>query len=240
VDIDPMADRPGAADDRTPSRLGPILVGALIGVLATAVIVLAVVLMRDGDGDETTTTTTSSTTTSTTSTTVPDDLRGVALRLDVLLERSARARTDVVETVATLSADCSLDPGEASQTLYLVEQSRQELITELSALQVTGNEEADELVALLIAAMQHSQHANQHFLAWVNSEYGRFYYDNSEWDEASQTMVVTCPGPAPKTEDWDEAVAASAEATAAKQEFVEAYTPVAERYDLRVWTDGEI
>jgi hypothetical protein len=235
-------------DGGRPSKAVPILVGVVIGVLATAVaVLLIVVLTGDSSEDEPTATTTSTTTTSTTTTSMTPpttiangDLRGIALRLDVLLERSARARADVVEVISVVGPECGMEPGEASTRLFGVEESRQEILSQLSSLQVTGDEEADRLIALLLAAVQDSQHADQHYLNWVNAEYGRYYYENSVWDETTQTSTVNCPGEPPKTQDWDEAVAASVDATAAKQAFLAAYNPVAERYDLRAWSASEI
>jgi hypothetical protein len=224
-----------------------MLIGGAIGMLVALVIVLTVIVFTQGDDDETTvssdttTTESSTTTTSTPATTAPNgDLRGVVQRLDVMLESSARTRSDVIDVVATVSAGCELEPYEAGNTMYNAERGRQQIITELSALQVTGNEQADRLVALLLAAMQDSQHANQHYLAWIEGEYARYYYDNTVWDDATNTSTTNCPGPPPKTsQDWTDAVAASAEATAAKKAFVAVYNPIAEQYDLRTWTESE-
>ena len=233
-------------DGGRPSKAVPTLVGVVVGVLATAVaVLLVVVLTGDGSEDEATGTTTTTSTPTTTSMTTPTtiangDLRGIALRLDVILERSARARADVVEVISLVGPECGMEPSEASTRLFDVEESRQEILSQLSSLQVTGDEEADRLIALLLAAVQDAQHADQHYLAWVNSEYSRFYYDNSVWDETTGTSTVNCPGEPPKTQDWDDAVAASVDATAAKQAFLAAYDPVAERYGLRVWSASEI
>ncbi|MGZ4693553.1 MAG: hypothetical protein ACXWA3_07990 [Acidimicrobiales bacterium] len=218
-----------------------------IGVLATLVIVLAVVVVTHEDktstvsSDTTETTETSTTTTSAPPTTPPNgDLRGVVQRLDVLLQSSARARSDVVDVVAKVSAGCELEPYQAGNTMYTAEQSRQQVISELSALQVTGNQQADKLVAQLLAAIQSSQHANQHYLAWIENVYAQYYYDNTVWDETTGQATTTCPGPPPKTsQDWTDATAASSEATAAKKAFVAAYNPVAQQFDVRTWSETE-
>lgn len=230
------------ADERRPSRTAPLLLGVLIGVLVSAVVGLTIALVvSDGEEEgEVATTTTATDTTFVPTTPVNGDLRGVALRIDVLLEKSARARGDVVDVISQVEDGCGLEPGAASMRLYDAEQSRAQVITDLSSLQVTGNAEADQLVALLLAAVQDSQHANHHYLAWLNDEYTRFYYENATYDEVAQTMTVDCPGPPPKGEDWDLAAAASADATQSKQAFVEAYGPVAERFDLRTWSAGEL
>ena len=41
-----------------------------------------------------------------------------------------------------------MDPNQASTRLFEVEESRQDLLSELSSLQVTGNEEADRLAVV--------------------------------------------------------------------------------------------
>lgn len=149
------------------------------------------------------------------------DMRTFVERVENVLVQSAAGRAEIGDTLAK-GLDCSISPREAGNRIASVADNRQSILTQLGSLP-TPTRTADDIVTKLQRALQQSIEADRH--------YRDGFFDAADSEEE-------CP--LPGNPAFDLAVAADARATQAKEQFVTAFNPLAQRFDRRVWLAGEI
>ena len=140
-------------------------------------------------------------------------------RIENVLEQSASGRSEI-STALQAGLDCTITPEEAARRIDSVADNRQSILQQLSGLSAP-TAETDEVLTTLQRALQHSIEADRH------------YRDGF----LSFPAGATCPLPA--SPDFDLATRSDREATAAKEQFVARFDPLAERLDSRTWTAAE-
>jgi serine/threonine protein kinase len=147
------------------------------------------------------------------------DLLPFVNRIENVLQQSASGRTEISAALQA-GLDCEIPPDEAAQRIGSVADNRQSILQQLGGF-TAPTTAADEVVTTLQRALQHSIEADRHYRdAFLGFPAG-----------------ATCPLPA--SEDFDLATRSDREATAAKEEFVARFDPLAERVDRRTWTAAE-
>ncbi|TDC20495.1 hypothetical protein E1265_21925 [Streptomyces sp. 8K308] len=154
--------------------------------------------------------------------TPPTTARGQAEDLDALLTWNTGTRDTVAEAVQSLLACPDVPPdqlAEAKETFMEAADDRTTRLESLDALALDELADGDGLERALREAWGASAEADR--------AYARLA------DEASCDQALTA------SPHWAEAEEANERATAAKTEFVEAWSPIAEEYDLTVlsWDD---
>jgi serine/threonine protein kinase len=134
-----------------------------------------------------------------------------AAALDQLLSTSSRSRADVVAAVA--AAQSCEDPAGAASTLALAADERTAELQQLGTTDLTAVDSTGQLARTLTDALTSSRAADLSFAAWAAS-------------------VSGCSAAAPLDADYASAGTSSTAATAAKQEFVNLWNPVASKYGL--------
>jgi Protein kinase domain len=181
------------------------LIAAAIVVALLAVAAAAVFVTRDSDGGAGSTA----------------ELRPFVARIENVLEQSAAGRREIA-TALTAGRNCSIPPREAGRRIESVADNRQSILQQLGTLRAP-TAQADNVVTLLQAALQHSIEADRHyrdgFFAVADANTG-------------------CP--LPPDPNFELAGASDARATAAKERFAAAFAPLAERLHDRVWSASEI
>jgi len=158
------------------------------------------------------------------------DYRAFVERIENVLTQSAGGRGQVGSLVSGVENGCSIDPYDASQQIRTVIDSRTSLLNQLSGIQAPPNPEAQTFYSLLQQALQSSIDADIQYKGWFDFLYTDYYY----------TFPVGCPsGTPPKNEAFDAARAADARSTTLKQQFVDAFNPVATRFGLQTWAGGD-
>ena len=162
----------------------------------------------------------------TTATTAPpataDPGRVEAQAIAALVTKSGTARKQVIDAVNGVS-NCTVDPADGENAMTAAADTRQQVLDGIAALP-KGLPEEPVVVPPLEEAMRQSIDANHAFGKWM-------------------TFVITVGcnnGRAPTNEDFAQANAASARATAAKKTFVAAWKPVAARYNLPAVTETDL
>jgi serine/threonine protein kinase len=148
------------------------------------------------------------------------ELRTFVDRVENVLEQSAAGRAEISAALEG-GLDCSLAPRTAGRRIASVADNRQSILLQLGSLQAP-TPEADEAVTLLQRALQQSIEADRH--------YRDGFFD----------VVSTTGCPLPPNPNFELAARSNARATEAKVRFAEAFNPLAERFQRRRWTAGEI
>jgi serine/threonine protein kinase len=219
---------PQSGRGRRPSWLLPVLVmGALIIAAAVAITILltsnnsATPTAKNSPTPSTSTRPSQSQTPSPTpSASAPSDAqRQAATALDSLLTDSAQNRANVVAAVASVQ-NCG-DPAGAATTLTQAANDRQAELNRLQGLDLSAFGGSGRLVSTLTSALDHSQAADQAFAAWATASEG-------------------CSGAAPHDSNYSAASDASTAATTSKQQFVDLWNPIAQKYGLGVRQPSDI
>jgi predicted Ser/Thr protein kinase len=141
-------------------------------------------------------------------------------RIENVLEQSAAGRDEIGAALAA-GFDCSISRDEARQRIDSVADNRQSILGQLGSMQAP-TQEADHVVTLLQRALQQSIEADRH------------YRDGFATADAN----AVCP--VPVNRNFRLAAESDRRATAAKERFVAAFDPLAERLGRRAWSAGEI
>ncbi|MEU1927367.1 hypothetical protein OH769_14600 [[Kitasatospora] papulosa] len=138
-----------------------------------------------------------------------------AAAVDALLERSEADRQQVVDAVNAVEACASDDSVDtAGQTLADAAVRREELITDLSALDVGALPSGSRATDSLRTGWQHSADADRAFADWADDAQG------------------CSPGAVPHTPSYDKGVRSSELATGSKEEFLTLWKPIAMDHGL--------
>jgi Protein kinase domain len=140
-------------------------------------------------------------------------------RIENVLEQSASGRGEIGSAL-TAGLDCSISPRTAAGRIGSVADNRQSILQQLGTLPAP-TEQADRVVTLLQGALQQSIEADRHYR-----------------DGFFTLTSARCP--LPSNVAFALAAKSDARATAAKKRFVAAFNPLAERFQRRVWSAGEI
>jgi hypothetical protein len=146
------------------------------------------------------------------------ELRAFVNKVENFLVQSREGRTAVVSTLAR-QAQCKLSPQAAVASLNRVQRNRQSLLQQVAALAVPNDDAAIRSADMLQRSVQASIAADRHYHDWL--------------------VARTRCGPGPRSPEFRAALSEDAVATKAKRDFVQAFTPLAERFHRRVWTDVE-
>jgi hypothetical protein len=158
-------------------------------------------------------------------TSVPFDNAAFVGQLETLLEQSAPGRTQVIDIYNGVLG-CEKSAAVASSGMRNVITNREKALNDLNRIATGKTAEADNLVSMLRAALQHSLDSNNGYLRWIDATYTPFFNSGR------------CgSGPVPTDSAFNAGQEASAQATAAKQSFVAAFNPVAARFGMRQWND---
>ncbi|MGH9079639.1 MAG: hypothetical protein ACRDYE_06115 [Acidimicrobiales bacterium] len=135
-----------------------------------------------------------------------------------LLQNSAQDRSQIVAAVALITS-CG-DLQSAQQTLDQAASSRQSLLSELDQLQVGSTPNGGQLVQELRSAWQASLDSDNSYAAYARDESSQFNgcVPNDSSDRNAQAASNS-----------------DAQATAAKEQFVNLWNPIAATYGLPQW-----
>jgi predicted Ser/Thr protein kinase len=147
------------------------------------------------------------------------ELRPFVNRIENVLQQSAGGRTQISAALQA-GLDCEIAPDEAARRIDSVAANRQSVLQQLSGY-TAPTTETDEILTTLQRAMQHSIEADRHYR------------------DAFLGFPPNAKCPLPPSTDFDLATRSDREATAAKEEFVARFDPLAERVDSRTWTAAE-
>jgi hypothetical protein len=190
---------------------------ALLGVLLAGVVAaILLVVLRPSR----------STPTAGSSTTLPPHGNATQVAGDVnrLIQESAAARAQVVNTVASIQ-NCSANLQIAATALASAVTSRQQVVGQLGRLPVEMLPNGVAMRLAMTNALNDSIDADHHFQSWL----------------AGVTASGGCTGgQAPHDGNWQAAQASSAAATGAKQTFAALWNPIAATYALPHVTSGTI
>jgi hypothetical protein len=148
-------------------------------------------------------------------------LRTFVDRIENMLEQSAAGR-DEIGSALKAGVNCSISAHEAGQRIDSVADNRQSILQQLGSLQ-TPTREADDIVTVLQQALQQSIEADRHYRD------GFFSVVEPKRD---------CP--LPPNPNFRLAGKSDTRATAAKDRFVAAFDPLAQRFHRRTWSASEI
>ena len=151
--------------------------------------------------------------------------RSQAAAVDQLLAESSSSRQQVIDAVAQVS-QCN-DPGSvaAAQTaLNQAAASRQSLVTQLDALDVSQVSGGAQAVQVLSRAWSESATADSDYAHWAGAMTGN----------------GCTPGNAPQNADYSNAANQSGLATTDKNTFIDLWTPIAMQYGLPTRTADAI
>jgi len=147
------------------------------------------------------------------------DLLPFVNRIENVLEQSASGRTEISAALQA-GLDCEIAPDEAARRIDSVADNRQSILQQLSGF-TAPTTATDEVVTTLQRALQHSIEADRHYRdAFLGFPAG-----------------ATCP--LPESAEFDLATRSDREATAAKEQFVALFDPLAERVERPTWTAAE-
>jgi hypothetical protein len=149
------------------------------------------------------------------------ELRPFVDRIENVLLQSAAGRGEIAAALSD-GFNCSIPPREAGRRIASVADNRQSILQQLGSLR-TPTAEADNVVTLLQQALQDSIEADRHYRD------GFF---------AVAEPKTHCP--LPRNANFTLAGKSDARATAAKERFVAAFDPLAERFQRRTWSAGQI
>lgn len=219
----------------------------IVGALVTAILVLVIVLvLRDsGSGDsassdEKTSVSIASAATVPAPTTTVDPVTAartarpqmydLVTRMESVLTQSAAGRGQVGKVVGDVR-NCTVTPNTAAIEIDQVVSNRQSVLNQLSSLTNAAGVDGTSLISGLQTAIRESITADEYYSRWMKFLYANYYY----------TRPIGCPsGTAPLNGDYTTAQAASGRASAAKQDFVDIFNPIAESFGLQTWDSGDI
>jgi DNA-binding SARP family transcriptional activator len=144
--------------------------------------------------------------------------RAFVNKVENFLVQSREGRAAVVSTLAR-QARCKLSPRAAVESLNRVQRNRQSLLQQVAALAVPADDAAVRSADMLQKSVQASIAADRHYHDWL--------------------VARTRCGPGDASPEFRAALSEDGVATRAKRNFVKAFTPLAERFHERVWTDAE-
>ena len=139
-------------------------------------------------------------------------------RIENVLAQSRAGRRDIAAAL-TNGFNCSISRAEAAARVNSVADNRQSVLSQLSGVQGPTTQ-ADDVVTRLLAALQKSIEADRH------------YHDGFVAD-----AKAGCP--LPTNASFRSAAQFDAEATTAKERFVAAFNPIADRFERRTWSATE-
>jgi DNA-binding SARP family transcriptional activator len=146
------------------------------------------------------------------------ELRAFVTKVENFLVQSQEGRRAVAAAIGAAHA-CKLSARDAVARLNRVQRNRQSLLQQVAALSVPDDPQALQASDRFQKAAQASIAADWHYRDWL---LGR----------------KRCGGP-DRSPDLQAARAADVKATRAKQAFLEAFDPLAERFQQRAWAAGE-
>ncbi len=198
------------APRRSRLRLVPVIVAALV------VIVAGVVIFRARSGS----TTASGTTGTTPSTSLQDARRQAAVRLSGLLAQSVTDRAAVIDAVADVRG-CGLSLRHDARTFASAAGSRQRLLSRLESLPGRSLLAA-AMLPDLTGAWQASAQVDTDLARWADDKIARGCHRNSRSDAGLRASYVP-----------------EGQATAGKQAFASLWNPVARRYGLTTYQPNQ-
>jgi serine/threonine-protein kinase len=140
-------------------------------------------------------------------------------RIENVLQQSAGGRQEIGAALAS-GLKCSISAREAGRRIASVADNRQSILEQLGALQ-TPTAQAGSLVTLLQQALQESIETDRHYR------------------DGFLAIQATAACPLPTNPSFELAAKSNARATAAKERFVAAFNPLAERLQRRKWLASE-
>jgi hypothetical protein len=241
----PVSDQ--VADESASARRkrGNVFVLVISGVVLALIIGLVAVLATRGGSDGTVAATdktrapehhqrtTHSPVRSTTTTADPaikanQDYSAYVQSLENIVQQSTQGRGQIGAATSGVE-DCTILPNNASEQINSVISNRTSILNQIAGLGPPPNPEAANLASLLQQALQSSIQADIHYKGWMDYLYANYYYE----------YPVGCPrGNAPTDSEFDLARAADANSTQLKQQFVDAFNPVATRFRLPTWQEN--
>ena len=146
------------------------------------------------------------------------ELRTFVDRVENVLDQSAAGRLEIGVALRD-GLNCSISAREAERRIASVADNRQSILGQLGSIDAPSPQ-ADHVVTLLQRSLQQSIEADRHYR------------------DGFRAAGTHCPPP--HGEEFELAARSDARATAAKEEFVSAFNPLAERFDRRSWLPSEI
>ncbi|MEI6694393.1 MAG: hypothetical protein WCL12_06725 [Actinomycetes bacterium] len=155
-------------------------------------------------------------------------VRNWVAKVNNILTQSANGRSDLASMFAKVS-NCLMTPDQGAQLLNSVASNRDSVLQQLAALPAP-TAKTQNLTTTLQSAIQSSAEADRHYADWVLAQTS-WYYESP----------VGCPsGVLPSDGNKSAGDAASGLATGAKQQFVDAYNPLAQEFGFKTWTASNI
>jgi len=149
--------------------------------------------------------------------------RAFATSIESILAQSAAQRGKLVQVLAATENGCSVPIAQAKQQVAGVAAGRQSLLTKVKGL-AAPTAQAAKIKGLLAQALASSLAANRHYTAWVGGLAG----------------ASPCPGSTASNTEFKAADASSAQASAAKQSFTQAFNPLARKLGQKTWSPNAI
>jgi hypothetical protein len=224
-------------------RRGTVIALVSGGVVVALIAVLLIILLTSGSKDGTATAATGKSHPSThkrrathptapTTTTVDpavikatQDYTAYVQRLENIVQQSTQGRGQVGAVTSGVE-DCTILPNDASEQINSVVGNRTSILNQIAGLGAAPNPEAANLSSLLQQALQSSIQADIHYKGWMDFLYANYYFE----------YPVGCPrGNAPTDSEYDLARSADTSSSQLKQQFVDAFNPVATGFGLPTW-----
>ncbi len=233
----PTAEHPPLAPRST--NRAPVVV-LVLGVLLAVGALVAVLLLTRGRNTPETPTAASGTATTTqpsavrsspgsSATTDASARKAFAGDVDAILQESSAGRRQVTAAINGVRNSCSVAPADADASLTDIIANRQSVLARAHAL-TTPDAAGEAAKSDLVQALSASLEANQGYQRWLESALA----------SNPGASPAGCPGGVVATDsNYDAATAASTRATAAKQQFVSAYNPIAAEAGLATWTSDQ-
>jgi hypothetical protein len=143
--------------------------------------------------------------------------------IDKLVRESAQDRSKIVSAVNATTGGCTMPLDKAAAQVNEVAASRTSLLKQVQALK-TPTAQTAKIKAFFASSLSNSIAANHSFAKWMNSLKG----------------ASPCPGSTSSNADYQAASAASARASTAKAQFVQAYNPLAQKFGKQTWSADKI
>jgi serine/threonine-protein kinase len=147
----------------------------------------------------------------------------VAGQVNQLIQQSAGARNQVVDTVASIE-NCSANLQSAGSALAAAVKTRQQVVSTLATVHVEVLPSGPAMRDAMSTGLKDSIDADNHFQAWLSTIAG----------------AGGCTGQAPHEVNWQAAQASSNAATSAKETFAALWNPIAAIYNLTKVTSATI
>ncbi len=153
-------------------------------------------------------------------------LRAFVIKVEGFLSESANGRSEIISAIAD-TQNCSISPEDSANRVDSVVRNRQSVLDQLSALN-PPNPQADHVASLLESGLEHSIEADRHYRDWMNFVFDYYY-----------TPPEGCFGSPPENQDFKDGQSESATATSYKNQFVQAFNPLAKKFHQRKWAEPE-